>query len=111
MELDGGQELAPGIVVAAPGRLLGRVQGWNDETAREFGRACAAHARQHTRGLAAEDAADAATAAEKGVAGDSATRVGYMAARAAEAMTPGRFAAERRWQSRWLADRLGVATR
>jgi hypothetical protein len=31
-----------------------------------------------------------------------------MAAHAAEAMAPGGFPAERRWQSRWLADRLGV---
>jgi hypothetical protein len=111
VELDGGQELVPGIVVAARGRLLGRVQAWNDETAREFARACAAHAQQHTRGRAGEYAADAAAAAEEVVAGDSATRVGYMAAHAAEAMTAGGFAAERRWQSRWLADRLGVATR
>ena len=32
VELDGGQELAPGIVVAARGRLLDRVEGWNDQT-------------------------------------------------------------------------------
>jgi hypothetical protein len=35
-------------------------------------------------------------------------RVGYVAAHAAEVMKPGGFAAERRWQSRWLADRLGL---
>jgi hypothetical protein len=111
VELDGGQELVPGIVVAARGRLLGRVQAWNDETAREFARACAVHVQQRARGSAAGYAADATAAAEEAVAGDSATRVGYMAAHAAEAMTPGGFAAERRWQSRWLSDRLGVPPR
>jgi hypothetical protein len=110
VELDGGQELAPGIVVAARGRLLGRVEAWNDQTAREFARACAAHVQAHATGRAAEYAADAAAAAEEVVAGDSAARVGYVAAHAAEAMTPGGFAAERRWQSRWLADHLGVRT-
>jgi hypothetical protein len=110
VELDGGQELAPGIVVAARGRLLGRVEAWNDQTAREFARACAAHVQAHATGRAAEYAADAAAAAGAVVAGDSAARVGYVAAHAAEAMTPGGFTAERRWQSRWLADHLGVHT-
>ena len=108
VELDGAWELAPGIMVASRGRLLGRVEAWNDQTAREFARACATHVREHTSGRAAEYAADAATAAAEAVAGDSAARVGYIAAHAAEAMAPGGFVAERRWQSRWLADRLGV---
>jgi hypothetical protein len=110
VELDGGQQLAPGIVVASRGRLLGRVEAWNNETAREFARACAVHVRSRATGRAAEYAADATAAAEEAVADDSSARVGYMAAHAAEAMAPGGFAVERRWQSRWLADRLGVHT-
>jgi hypothetical protein len=95
-------------VVAPRGRLLARVEAWNDETAREFALACAAHVGAQATGRAAEYAADAAAAAGEVVAGDSATRVGYVAAHAAEAMAPGGFVAERRWQSRWLADRLGL---
>jgi hypothetical protein len=110
VELDGGRELAPGIVVAPRGRLLGRVEAWNDQAAREFARACVAHVRAPSGGRAAEYAADAAAAAGKVVAGDSAARVGYMAAQAAEAAAPGGFAAERRWQSGWLADRVGLLT-
>ena len=34
--VDGARELAPGIMVASRGRLLGRVEAWNDQTAREF---------------------------------------------------------------------------
>ena len=107
VELDGGEELAPGIVVAPRGRLVARVEAWNDETAREFAHACVAHVRG-AAGRAAEYAADATELADRVVADDSATRIGYMAAHAAEAMAPGGFPAERRWQSRWLADRLGV---
>jgi hypothetical protein len=108
VELDGAKELAPGIVVAPRGRLLARVEAWNDQTAREFALACAAHVGARATGRAAEYAADAAAAAGEAVTADSATRVGYVAAHAAEAMAPGGFAAERRWQSRWLADRLGL---
>jgi hypothetical protein len=86
------------------------VEAWSDQTAREFARACVAHVGAQAKGRAAEYAADAAAAAEEAVAGDAAARVGYMAAHAAEAMAPGGFAAERRWQSRWLADRLGIRT-
>jgi hypothetical protein len=101
----------PGQWLASAARPeLCRVEGWNDRAAREFAGACAAHVGARATGRATEYAADAAAAAGEAVAGDSATRVGYMAAHAAEAMAPGGFAVERRWQSRWLADRLGVST-
>lgn len=110
VELDGGEVLAPGIVVAPRGRLVSRVEDWNDETAREFARACAAHVSEGaTVGRAADYSADAAASAEEAVADYTATTVGYMAAHAAEAMRPGGFAAERAWQSRWLAERLGLS--
>ena len=74
VELDGARELAPDIMVAPRGRLLGRVEAWNDHTAREFARACAAHVRGHASGRAAEYAADAAAAAAAAVAGSWFTR-------------------------------------
>jgi hypothetical protein len=110
VELDGAVELAPGIVVAQRGRLLARFEEWNDETAREFALACAKHVHAGAPRRAAEYAADAAAAAEGAVANSTATTVGYMAAHAAEAARPGGFATERRWQSQWLATRLGVRT-
>jgi hypothetical protein len=110
VELDGAETVAPGIVVGRRGRLVARVEEWNDETAREFARACAAHVQDAPSGRAADCAADAAASAEGALADFTATTVGYMAAHAAEATTPGGFATERVWQSRWLADRLGIST-
>lgn len=107
VELEGAEAAAPGIVVGERGRLLERVGDWNNETAREFARACAAHVREGASGRAAEYAADAAASAESAVADFTTTTVAYMAAHSAEAASPGGFSAERAWQARWLADRLG----
>lgn len=108
VELGGEQTVARGVVVAPRGRLLSRVEDWNDETAREFARACADHVQEGAAGRGAEYAADAKASAEEAVADFTATTVAYMAAHAAEARSPGGFDTERRWQSRWLAERLGV---
>jgi hypothetical protein len=110
VELDGGEMLAPGIVVAQRGRLVARIEEWNDETAREFARACARHVEGASGGRAAEYAADAKASAEEAVADFTATTVAYMAAHAAEAQAADGFDAERLWQSRWLAERLAVAS-
>jgi hypothetical protein len=108
VELEGDQTVTRGVIVASRGRLLEQVEGWNDETAREFARASAAHVQEGATGRAAEYAADAKASAEEAVADFTATTVAYMAAHAAEARSPGGFDAERLWQSRWLAKRLGV---
>ena len=109
VELEDAHALAAGVVVAPRGRLLSRMEEWNDETAREFARACAAHVADAPSARAAEYAADAKASAEEAAADFTATTVGYMAAHAAEATRPGGFAKERLWQSRWLAERLGVS--
>lgn len=108
VELEGGEAAAPGIVVGERGRLRDRLADWNDETAREFARACAAHVSEGASGRAAEYAADATASAEEAVANFTTTTVAYMAAHSAEAASPGGFAAERAWQARWLATRLGL---
>jgi hypothetical protein len=63
-----------------------------------------------TTGRGGEYAADAKAAAEEAVADFTATTVAYMAAHASEEAAPGGYDAERLWQSRWLAARLGVAS-
>jgi hypothetical protein len=110
VEVEGAEMLAPGIVVAPRGRLTAKVEDWNDEMAREFARACAGHVSSVTTGRGAEYAADAKAAAEEAVADFTATTVAYMAAHAAEQSAPGGYEDERLWQSRWLAERLGVAS-
>lgn len=108
VELEDPQEVSPGLLAARRGCLVGRVEGWNDETARAFARACAAHVEDGASGRAAEYAADAKASAEGAVADFTTTTVAYMARHAAEATSPGGFEAEKEWQSRWLADRLGL---
>jgi hypothetical protein len=44
-----------------------------------------------------------------GRAGTSAAAVGYIAAQAADARTPGSYETERQWQAAWLSDRLGLS--
>jgi hypothetical protein len=108
VELEGAGPLGRGVLVAPRGRLVERVDAWNDESAREFARAAAAHVSAGATGRAAEYAAAATEDAESVRADASATTVGYIAAHAAEAKAPGSFEAERRRQSVWLAERLGL---
>jgi hypothetical protein len=97
-----------GIIVGRRGRLLERLSAWNDETAREFAQACADRAPVEGPELALARAADLVQAVPTTSAGAEATTVGYMAAHAAEAAAPGGYAAERRRQAEWLAERLGL---
>jgi len=108
VELEGAQVVAQGLLAARRGRLVSRVEEWNDATAREFAHACAAHVDRGS-GRAAEYATDAKVAAESARANATATTVAYMARLAAEAKAPGAFEIEKEWQSTWLAERLGLS--
>ena len=108
VELDGPRPLGRGVLVAPRGRLVKRIDAWDDESAREFAEATAVHASTGATGRAAEYAAAATADAESVRADASATTVGYIAAHAAEAKAPGSFEEERRRQSAWLAERLGL---
>ena len=93
-------------VVAERGRLVERLAGWDVAARRAFAEACAARVLDERF---AEDAAErlgrANPAAEVGYYG------AYAAGRLAEvsgASHDEAFAAERAWQSRWIAARLGL---
>lgn len=112
VELDGEILDERTVLVARRGRLVARVEGWPDVSS-GLARACAERARGHAarapgnlraRGLADE----AVECAEQEPMPDDAILAAYAAAVAAEVVEPGSFAAERAWQSRQLAELLGL---
>jgi hypothetical protein len=108
VEVDGAQEVAPGILAGPRGRLLEPVAAWTDQTARAFAQAAAAHVAGLRAGVAGRRAGAAAAAACSARADTSVTAVAYMAAQARESAQEGGFAAERAWQAEWLGGRLGL---
>jgi hypothetical protein len=130
-ELAGPVIQARSKVVAPHGRLVQRVAGWNTATADQLSDGCARRARQHAVAVVraagfAADAVDhipaaagprvsaavgyASDAAATAAAGGAAASVAYMAVRAAINATgsPAGGVRERRWQARWLRDRLSL---
>ena len=97
-------------VVASRARLVERVAAWDAEASQAFADACARRAREHAahapdRARVEQMAADGATRAAAGHAATAA----YIAAHAARrAGGSSARAAERRYQSDWLAARLGL---
>jgi hypothetical protein len=108
VELAEDEEVGGGIVLARRGRLVERIDGWDDETAREYAEACVRHLPQGGSDIVRTRAADTAAAAAVVVAGGAAASVGYCAAHAAESDSPGGYERERLRQAAWLADRLGL---
>jgi hypothetical protein len=130
VELDGVLSAEHDKLAARRGRLLGRVEAWNADTALEFGAACAQRVAEraaaagragadgdregwvHRAEALARDAADYAA----GRAGDPNRPMALAAAAAfiaAEAAAQDEGAAdaavtERAWQGAWIAARLGL---
>jgi hypothetical protein len=106
VELEGWDELDRGIVLARRGRLVERVDGWDDQAARAYGRACVERLPANGGPVVRSRAADTAAAAAAATAGPAAASVGYIAAQTAEAHSPGGFDVERRHQAAWLLAHL-----
>jgi hypothetical protein len=107
-ELDGEPIVADRTKVAAPrGRLLRRVEGWTAELRDAYCEMCAARARE--RLAARPDLAHWGVVIEPSMR-EGPALLGFIAARIAEedAGMPAYYA-EREHQSRWLAERLGLA--
>ena len=107
IELDGPVAEHALKLVAPRGRLLRRVEAWNDETRRAYGEMCLTRAREL---VAAGPESLAAWAPPPEIAPLEAARLGYIAARIAEELG-GREAhlAERKRQSDWLVAQLALA--
>ena len=96
-------------VVAARGRLVRRVEGWDARALADYGQVCL----DRLETLAAERA-EVRGYAEDGrviLAQDEPLVVALAAARAAEFVSgPEAYDEERAWQADWLAERLGLDT-
>jgi hypothetical protein len=103
VELDGVVAEARKLV-ARRGRLLRRLEGWNEETGRAFVASCAVSARKE-----AEGAPELAGYAEDIDPELSPSGAGYIAGRLAELHGgPDGYDAERRRQAEWLSATLGL---
>jgi hypothetical protein len=115
VELDGEVTRHRTKLVAPRGRLVRRVESWDEATAREFARACASRARDHAESVggppeAARRAQSYARDADEEAESGRPATAAYIAATAAAHAAGDRSAigTERAWQTRWLADRLGL---
>jgi hypothetical protein len=105
IELDGAIQEEATKVVAPRGRLLRRIDAWDEATRDEYTRVCAdrAHELAHSAGLSEWDAVLEPSVPE------GPARLGFLAARIAEEMSGAdAYHAERRRQADWLAERLGL---
>jgi hypothetical protein len=112
VETDGPGTAAPDCFVVARARLVTRIAGWNADGAARFVRACIDHAREASPAAAAAAAeaegADAALLADArdALAYGYPAIAAYNAALAVARDDEARYAAERAWQSAWLANDL-----
>jgi hypothetical protein len=103
IELDGELVEERTKVVAARGRLVRRIDGWDDPAREAYARACAARAHAYAEGLP-----EWAAAIEPATANGPAS-IGFIAARIAEERDGlGAYRAERARQAGWQRDRLGL---
>lgn len=106
IELEGEVTSHPTKVVAPRGRLIRRVDGWNEASLEDYGRMCRARAEELVA-TAPEDLEGWRPPAA--IAPSEAARLGFMAARIAEQVSGLEgFLAERKLQSEWLVERLAL---
>jgi hypothetical protein len=110
VELDQVEDEQEGLLLARRGRLLERIDAWNEEVSRELARSCAAVIAQ----LAAEHPDDdllrrRALMIPQIAAGPDPSAAAlsmYTTAHAADEVVPGSYWVERRRQADWLRERL-----
>lgn len=105
IELEGEVHEEATKVVAPRGRLLRRIDAWDESTRDEYTRMCADRAHELAR---AADLADWDAVVEPSVP-EGPALLGFVAARIAEKISGAEaYHAERRHQADWLAERLGL---
>ena len=107
IELGGEIVEAHSKLVASRGRLLRRVEAWDEKLGDAYTRMCADRAHELARGAA--PVLDGWDAAVEPSLAEGPALLGFMAARMAEELSgPGAHRAERARQARWLIERLGI---
>lgn len=105
IELDGPVEALAVKIVASRGRLIRRIDAWNEDTRAEYSRMCVARARELIE--TAPELADWAPPPSIGLG--EAARLGFIAARIAEQLGGlDAYLDERQRQSDWLVERLAL---
>lgn len=111
IEVDEVEEEREGVVIARRGRLLARIDAWDDEASRELARSCAARAREFAERVR-DPRVQARTAMIAAIADSpdpSATALSmYTTAHMLDDVEPGSYYDERRRQADWLRQRLGL---
>jgi hypothetical protein len=107
LELDGTVEELAVKVVAPRGRLLRRVGGWDPGTQEEYAEMCLARVREFAAGAPELPAGWAPPSLHASPA--ACAHLGFVAARIAEELGGSEaYLDERRRQSAWLVERLGL---
>jgi hypothetical protein len=105
IELEGEVQEEATKVVAPRGRLLRRIDAWDESRRDEYTRMCADRAHELARAV---DLADWDAVVEPSVP-EGPALLGFVAARIAEKISgTDAYHAERRHQADWLAERLGL---
>jgi hypothetical protein len=108
IELDGVEQEHEGVLVARRGRLLERIDAWDDETARDLARSCAARARElaeRTGDPYVRDRAEMIAGIADGPDPSAAALAMYTTAHTFDDVD-GSYYDERGRQADWLRDRL-----
>ena len=109
VELDGEIVEQPTKVVASRGRLLRRVEAWDDALRDAYTRMCAD--RAHELALGANPPLAAWDAVVEPSIPEGPALLGFVAARIAEEISgTGAYHRERAGQTEWLVERLGLRT-
>jgi hypothetical protein len=109
IELDGEIVEQRMKVVASRGRLVRRIEAWDDERRDAYTRMCADRAHELARSVS-PPLEDWAAVIEPSIP-EGPALLGFVAARIAEEISgPDAYHAERARQTDWLAERLGLST-
>ena len=110
VELDHVVAEQDGLLLARRGRLVERIDAWNEETSRELARSCAAVitelAAQHPDDDLLRRRAQMIPEIADGPDPSAAALSMYTTAHAADEVVPGSYWVERRRQAQWLRERL-----